>query len=456
MIQLSSYIDKIMIRGNILKDKKYIIQTYGCQMNEHDSEKIAYILENLGYVKTNTVEEADFVIYNTCLVRENAELKVYGQIGSLKPLKKKNPNMIIAICGCMMQTGEARDVIQKKYRHVDIIFGTKNISSLPSLINRHLTTGNTVVDIEERDLIDNQMDMIRSHPFIGYINIMTGCNNFCTYCIVPYARGRENSRSPESILAEVKQLAQDGYKEITLLGQNVNSYGNNLEDPVSFPELLKMVNKVDGIERIRFLTSHPKDLSDELIEAMAECDKVCENLHLPFQSGSNRILKSMNRKYSQEGYLELVKKLKAKIPNITLSTDIIVGFPGETEEDFEETLKVVREVGYDQGYTFIYSKRDGTKAATMEEQVDRAVVQKRFDRLLEEMYGIFYKKNEKLIGTIQEVLVEGPSKNNDEIFTGRTRGYKLVHFKGDEDLIGKLVNVKILEHNSFSLNGILI
>lgn len=425
-------------------------------MNEHDSEKIAYTLEKLGYKKTDNIEETDFVVFNTCLIRENAELKVYGHLGALKPFKQNNPNMIIAVCGCMMQTGEAKDIILNKYKHVDIIFGTKNISKLPELINRHLNTGKIVVDIEESDVIDNQIDMIRSHPFIGYINIMTGCNNFCTYCVVPYARGREESRSASSIMEEVEDLASKGYKEITLLGQNVNSYGKNLEDKTTFPELLRMINEVHGIERIRFLTSHPKDLSDELIDVMAECDKVCKNLHLPFQSGSNKILKSMNRKYTQEKYLKLVNKLKAKIPNITLSTDIIVGFPGETEEDFEETLKVVREVQFDQGYTFIYSKRDGTKAATMENQVSREIVQKRFDKLLEEMYGIFYIKNEPLVGTIQKVLVEGPSKNNEKILTGRTEGFKLVHFKGSSDLVGDIVNVKIEDHNSFSLNGYLI
>ncbi len=437
-------------------DKKYNIQTYGCQMNEHDSEKIAYTLENLGYKRTDNIEETDFIIFNTCLIRENAELKVYGHLGALKPLKQKNPNMIIAVCGCMMQTGEAKDIILDKYKHVDIIFGTKNISKLPELVNRHLNTGKTVVDIEESDVIDNQIDMIRSHPFIGYINIMTGCNNFCTYCVVPYARGREESRSAESIMKEVEDLASKGYKEITLLGQNVNSYGKNLKNKTTFPELLRMINEVDGIERIRFLTSHPKDLSDELIDAMAECDKVCKNLHLPFQSGSNKILKSMNRKYTKEKYLELVNKLKDKIPDITLSTDIIVGFPDESESDFEETLKVVREVQFDQGYTFIYSKRDGTKAATMKNQVSRDVVQKRFDKLLEEMYGIFYIKNEPLVGTIQKVLVEGPSKNNENILTGRTEGFKLVHFKGSSDLVGSIVKVKIEDHNSFSLSGYLV
>lgn len=436
--------------------KKYTIITYGCQMNEHDSERIRYILENLGYERTEDLEESDFIIYNTCLVRENAELKVYGQLGALKRLKREKPDMIIAVCGCMMQTGDARDVIREKYRHVDIIFGTKNISMLPNLIDRHLNTGKMVVDISETDLIDEIPNLNRDHDFIGYVNIMTGCNNFCTYCIVPYARGREVSRSPESILEEIKTLANKGYKEVTLLGQNVNSYGKNLDTACSFPDLLRMINKVDGIERIRFLTSHPKDLSDDLIDAMAECDKVCENLHLPFQAGSDRVLKAMNRKYTQEDYLNLVKKLKNKIPEITLSTDIIVGFPGETEEDFEETLKIVREVRYDQGFTFIYSKREGTKAATMDDQIPRDVSQKRFDRLIEEMYQIFYENNEKMLGETVEVLVEGPSKNNEDILTGRTRGYKLVHFEGPKDLIGKLVQVKINSHNSFSLSGELI
>ncbi len=434
-------------------EKKYTIITYGCQMNEHDSERIRYILENLGYTRTENVEESDFIIYNTCLVRENAELKVYGQLGSLKRLKSLKPDLIIAVCGCMMQTGDAREVIKEKYQHVDIIFGTKNISMLPNLIDRHLNTGKMIVDTSESDLIDEIPNLNRDHPYIGYVNIMTGCNNFCTYCIVPYARGREVSRSPESIIKEIEVMAKKGYKEVTLLGQNVNSYGKNLEEPCSFPELLRKVNKISGIERIRFLTSHPKDLSDELIEAMADCEKVCENLHLPFQAGSDNILKKMNRKYSQEEYLNLVKKLKKRIPNITLSTDIIVGFPGESEEDFEETLKVIREVRYDQGFTFIYSKRDGTKAAIMEDQVPREVSQKRFDKLIEEMYEIFYENNEQMLGKVVEVLVEGPSKNNEDILTGRTRGFKLVHFKGSKDLIGKLVNVKIEDHNSFSLSG---
>lgn len=437
-------------------NKKYTIITYGCQMNHHDSEKISYLLENLGYEKENDIEKSDFIIYNTCLVRENAELKVYGQLGALKNLKRKKPEMIIAVCGCMMQTGDARATIISKYKHVDIIFGTKNISRLPSLISRHRSTGEVIVDIEEEDILDDDTPINREHPFIAYVNIMTGCNNYCTFCIVPYARGKEISRTPESIITEIKELANKGYKEITLLGQNVNSYGKTLRPKVSFPELLKMVNEVEGIERIRFLTSHPKDCSDELIEAIANLDKVCENIHLPFQSGSNRILKDMHRVYTREHYLDLIRKLKKKVPNITLSTDIIVGFPGETEEDFNDTLSLVENVEYDQGFTFLYSIRKGTKAAEMNEQIPHDIKQERFQRLIDTMYDIFYKKNKECVGKTYEVLVEGISKNNSEILTGRTRGYKLVHFKGGKRNIGQLVNVKIAGHNSFALEGELV
>ena len=437
-------------------NKKYTIITYGCQMNHHDSEKISYLLENLGYEKENDIEKSDFIIYNTCLVRENAELKVYGQLGALKNLKRKKPEMIIAVCGCMMQTGDARATIISKYKHVDIIFGTKNISRLPSLISRHRSTGEVIVDIEVEYILDDDTPINREHPFIAYVNIMTGCNNYCTFCIVPYARGKEISRTPESIITEIKELANKGYKEITLLGQNVNSYGKTLRPKVSFPELLKMVNEVEGIERIRFLTSHPKDCSDELIEAIANLDKVCENIHLPFQSGSNRILKDMHRVYTREHYLDLIRKLKKKVPNITLSTDIIVGFPGETEEDFNDTLSLVENVEYDQGFTFLYSIRKGTKAAEMNEQIPHDIKQERFQRLIDTMYDIFYKKNKECVGKTYEVLVEGISKNNSEILTGRTRGYKLVHFKGGKRNIGQLVNVKITGHNSFALEGELV
>ena len=345
---------------------KYMIITYGCQMNDHDSEKIAYILEDLGYEKTDDKKEADFILYNTCLIRENAELKVYGQLGSLKGLKKEKPDLILAVSGCMMQTGSAREVIQDKYKHVDIIFGTKNIDKLPELINLHKQTGEMIVDISDfRD--PDKVGYIYDNGFHAYVNIMQGCNNFCTYCIVPYARGREESRPVRSIIEEVEALGRRGYKEIELLGQNVNSYkGENGE---TFPELLEKVCRVEGIEWIRFMTSNPHDLSDELIEVMAREDKVCKHLHLPLQSGSNKVLKDMNRKYTREKYLDIVRKLRDKMPDITLTTDIIVGFPGETEEDHKDTISLCHEVGYDQAYTFLYSPREGTPAAKRE-QVD--------------------------------------------------------------------------------------
>lgn len=437
--------------------KKYTIVTYGCQMNEHDSEKISWLLENLGYEWTDDKENSDFIIYNTCLVRENAELKVYGQLGALKDLKRKNPDLILAVCGCMMQREEARKVILDKYKHVDIIFGTNNIHKLPLLIDRYKQTNKTVVDIIEdtRDIDDN-IEANRKYGFKAFVNIMYGCNNFCTYCIVPYTRGRERSREPESIIKEVEKLSKEGYKEIMLLGQNVNSYGKTLNINYTFADLLKDINKIDGIERIRFMTSHPKDLSDELIDAMASLDKVCEQLHLPVQSGSNRILKAMNRKYTKEDYLLLIEKIKKAIPGISISTDIIVGFPGETEEDFLETLDLVKKVRYDSAFTFLYSIREGTKAAQMENQVPDDIKHERFQRLLDTIYPIFYEENSKYLDRTVEVLVEEVSKNNDEILSGRTRTGKLVHFKGNKDLIGKFVNVKVTTPKTFTLEGYLV
>lgn len=440
-----------------MKKKTYFIQTYGCQMNEHDSEKISWLLENMKYIKADNKEKSDLIIYNTCLVRENAELKVYGQLGALKNLKRKNPKLIIAVCGCMMQTEKARNVILSKYKHVDIIFGTNNIHKLPQLINSYKQTGKTVVDIEEenQEIVEN-IESNRKYSFKAFVDIMYGCNNFCTYCIVPYTRGREKSRDPKDIIYEIKKLAQAGYKEITLLGQNVNSYGKTLNYSYTFAQLLKDINKIKGIERIRFMTSHPKDLSDELIEVMAELDKVCEQLHLPVQSGSNRILKSMNRKYTREDYLQLINKIKKAIPNISISTDIIVGFPGETEEDFNETLDLVKQIKYDSAFTFLYSTRKGTIAAKMENQIPDTVKHERFQRLLDTLYPIFYEENLKYLNKTVEVLVEEVSKNNEDVLTGRTRTGKLIHFKGDENLIGKMVNVKIKTAKSFTLEGYII
>lgn len=440
-----------------MKSKKYTIVTYGCQMNEHDSEKISWILENMGYIWTDDKEDSDFIIYNTCLVRENAELKVYGQLGALKDLKRKNPDLILAVCGCMMQREEIRNIILRKYRHVDIIFGTGNIHKLPQLINRYHQSNETVVDVVEdnREIVEN-IDANRKYSFKAYVNVMYGCNNFCTYCIVPYTRGRERSREPENIIEEVRSLAERGYKEITLLGQNVNSYGKTLSYDYTFANLLEDINKIDGIKRIRFMTSHPKDLSDELIEAMASLDKVCEHLHLPIQSGSSRILKVMNRKYTKEDYLKLVEKIRNRIPDIALTTDIIVGFPGETEEDFNETLELVKKVEYDSAFTFLYSIREGTIAARMENQIPDDIKQERFQRLLDTLYPIFYKKNLKYQDKVVEVLVEEVSKNNEKVLTGRTRHGKLVHFEGDKKLIGQLVDVKIDNVKTFTLEGHII
>jgi tRNA-2-methylthio-N6-dimethylallyladenosine synthase len=437
--------------------KKYMIVTYGCQMNEHDSEKMSWLLENMGYEPTENKEDADIIIYNTCIVRENAELKVYGQLGALKELKVKKPDLIIAVCGCMMQTEVARNTVLDKYKHVDLIFGTSNIHKLPQLIDRHLQTGETIVDVDEdsREIVEN-ISANRKYSFKAFVNIMYGCNNFCTYCIVPYTRGRERSREPKNIIREIEMLAKDGCKEVTLLGQNVNSYGKTLDYDFSFADLLREVNKIEGIERIRFMTSHPKDLSDDLIQAMAELDKVCEHIHLPVQAGSNEILKAMNRKYTREYYLELVEKIRKAIPDISITTDIIVGFPGETDEDFEETLDLVKKVRYDSAFTFLYSKREGTIAAKKENQVPEEIKHERFQKLLDTLYPIFYEQNAKYENRVVEVLVEEVSKNNKEVLSGRTRTGKLVHFKGDKSLIGKFVNVKITNPKTFTLEGFII
>ncbi len=442
---------KIYNRG---KNKKYMITTYGCQMNEHDSETLSGMLENMGYSITTNKEEANLIIYNTCCVRENAELKVYGNIGALKALKKKNEDLIIAVCGCMMQQPQVVKEIKRKYRHVDLVFGTHNLYRFPELLSRSMETEGMFIEVwdEETGIVEG-LPANRKYDLKGFINIMYGCNNFCTYCIVPYTRGRERSREVADIIREATDLANNGTKEITLLGQNVNSYGKTLEHPIDFADLLRALNKIDGIERIRFMTSHPKYLSERLIDAIAECDKVCEHFHLPFQSGSNQILKAMNRKYTKENYLSIVKKLKDRIPNIGLTTDIIVGFPGETEEDFQDTLDIIEEARYDSAYTFLYSIREGTPAAKMENQIDEKVKQERFNRLLDKVNEISAEINQSYLNKVVEVLVEGPSKTDSNKLMGRTRQNKLVNFSGDESLIGKLVNVRIVECRTFSLNG---
>lgn len=436
------------------RQKKFYSLAMGCQMNAHDSEKLEGMLEEMGYVRTDEETDADFIIYNTCCVRENAELKVYGKLGWLKHYKKENPDAVVALCGCMMQQDSVLQTIRQKYRHVDLVFGTFNLYKLPELMKTRAESQSTVFDIwQEHQEVVEDLPSIRHFPYKASVNIMFGCNNFCSYCIVPYVRGRERSRNPEDILEEIKKLVADGVKEVMLLGQNVNSYGKTLEHPITFAQLLRQVNEIEGLERIRFMTSHPKDMSDELITAMKECDKVCKNLHLPFQSGSSAILKKMNRHYTKEGYLELVRKVKEAMPGITLSTDIIVGFPGETEEDFLETLDVIRQVRYCTAFTFIYSKRTGTPAATMENQVPEDVVKERFGRMLDVLNPIVHEVTQEQVGKVLPVLVEECSKQDAGILTGRTEQNTLVHFAGDAALIGQIVPVKITENKTFYVIG---
>ena len=431
------------------------IETFGCQMNAHDSEKLEGILLSAGFQHTDT-EEADLVLYNTCTVRENANQRVYGRLGYLNSLKKKNPRMLIGLCGCMMQEDQVVDRIKKTYRFVDVIFGTHNIYKLAELLYARFETGKMVNDIwKDTDQIVEDLPSERKYPFKSGVNIMFGCNNFCSYCIVPYVRGRERSRKPEDIIREIEGLVADGVVEIMLLGQNVNSYGKNLPEPISFAELLKRVEQIEGLERIRFMTSHPKDLSDELIEVMRDSKKICRHLHLPLQSGSSRILDQMNRRYTKEKYLELAEKIKREIPDISLTTDIIVGFPEETEEDFEETLDVVRRVRYDSAFTFIYSKRTGTPAAVMENQIPEDVIKNRFDRLLKEVQEISAEISGRDVHTVQKVLVEEPDSHEEGMVTGRLSNNITVHFKGGKELIGTIVDVYLDESKGFYYMGTL-
>lgn len=438
-------------------NQKYYIDTWGCQMNEEDSEKISGLLKGIGYTKTEVKEEADIIIFNTCCVRENAEQKVYGHLGALKALKRRNPDLLIVVCGCMMQQKGMPEKVIKKFPHVDIITGSFNSYKLPEYIERVKKDGNSIIEIwdKEKGIIEG-MPIDRKSDIKAFVTIMYGCNNFCSYCIVPYVRGRERSRNPQDIINEIKDLISKGYKEITLLGQNVNSYGKGLEPEITFAELLRRVNKIEGLERIRFMTSHPKDVSDELIKAMAECEKVCEQGHFAMQSGSTRILEKMNRKYSREDYLNLAQKLRKAMPDVSITTDIIIGFPGETEEDFEDTLRIVKEIEFDSAFTFIYSIREGTPAAKFEEQVPDDIKHERFNRLVEAVNEISAKKNNVYDGKVVEVLVEGTSKNDETKLMGRTRNGRLVNFTGDKNSIGKLVNVKITKAQSFSLTGEII
>lgn len=432
------------------------ITTFGCQMNARDSEKLSGILREAGYVETES-EDADFVIYNTCTVRENANLRVYGRLGVLHGYKKKNPNMKIALCGCMMQEATVVEKLQKSYRFVDLIFGTHNIFKFAELLAMTLESDRMIIDIwKDTDQIVEDLPNERKYAFKSGVNIMFGCNNFCSYCIVPYVRGRERSREAKDIVREIEALVKDGVVEVMLLGQNVNSYGKNLEQPMTFAELLKEIEQIDGLERIRFMTSHPKDLSDDLIEVMANSKKICPHLHLPLQSGSSRILKAMNRRYDKEKYLALAKKIRERMPDIALTTDIIVGFPGETEEDFQETLDVVRQVRYDSAFTFIYSKRTGTPAAVMEDQIPEDVVKDRFDRLLKEVQTISKEMAERFTGNEETVLVEEKNSQMDGYVTGRLGNNHVVHFEGSEELIGKLIRVRLDECRGFYYMGTML
>ena len=447
------------IENNIEKNKgqHFFISTFGCQMNEEDSEKLSGMLKRIGYTRTENIDDASIIIFNTCCVRENAENKVFGNLGALKKRKAENPDLIIGICGCMMQQKGMADKILKTFPFVDIIFGTHNSYKFPEYLHRVKTEGVQVEEIfdKETEIIEG-IPVDRESSVKAYVTIMYGCNNFCTYCIVPYVRGRERSRKPSDILKEVNDLVAKGYKEVTLLGQNVNSYGKGLEEDVDFAKLLRMINEVNGLERVRFMTSHPKDLNEDVITAIKECDKLCEQVHLPVQSGSDRILKEMNRHYDRERYMYLINKIKKEIPDVAITTDIIVGFPGETEEDFEDTLSLVNEVGYDSAFTFIYSRRNHTPADRMENQVPDDVKHERFNRLVEAVNKNVIAGNKKYEGKIVEVLVEGPSKNDETKLMGRTRNGRLVNFSGDESLVGTLVNLKIVRAQPFSLIGELV
>ncbi len=456
------YIKKVKEKNKDLRPK-YSILTMGCQLNENDSEKLCGMLEEMGYIRTDNPKEADINLFNTCCVRENAEEKLFGKLGELKKVKEQN-GCIIAIGGCMMQEKHITKKIKESYPYTDIVFGTHTLYRFPEDLYKALKEKKKIEDVLDVDgKIYEDLPIKRESGIKASVTIMNGCNNFCTYCIVPYVRGRERSRMPKDIIQEVEELAKAGYKEITLLGQNVNSYlrvekeknipFEEYEGVNSFATLLRAINKINGIERIRFVSPHPKDFTDDVIKAIAECNKICKLIHLPLQSGNTKVLKEMNRKYTKEQYLNLVEKMKNKIPNLTLSTDIIVGFPGETEEEFEDTLDVVRKVKFEQVYMFIYSRRVGTPADKIENQIPEEIKHKRFDRLKELVESQIEENNNKYVGTIQKVLVEGKSKNNEDMLTGRTDSNKVVIFEGNEDLINKLIEIKIVSQHMWYLKG---
>ena len=439
-------------------EKKFHITTFGCQMNEHDSETLAGMLVEKGYVQVKDRKDANIVIFNTCSIRENADKRFFGTLGQLKKKKmEQRENFTVCVCGCMMQQQHIIDTLKAKYPWVDVIFGTHNIHELPSLLDNLYNEKQKQLSVwQEGGEIIEDLPSERLFNHKAFVNIMYGCNNFCTYCIVPYTRGRERSRKPEDILKEIRSLAADGVKEITLLGQNVNSYKGISEKGLGtcdFADLIHLIDEVDGIERIRFMTSHPKDLSDKLIQAFGECKKLCHYFHLPVQAGSSRVLKQMNRRYTREQYLELVRKLRAADPDIAISTDIIVGFPGETEEEFEETLSLCEEVRYDSAFTFLYSVRKGTPAAEYTNQIPEDIKHQRFNRLVDVINRISAEKNAEYVGRVEKVLVDGPSKTNSRTYGGRTETFKLVNFRGSPEMIGNIVDVRITASNTFSLEG---
>jgi tRNA-2-methylthio-N6-dimethylallyladenosine synthase len=430
---------------------KYNINTMGCKLNENDSEKIAGMLEDMGYAATDSVEDANVMVFNTCCIRENAEEKVFGKLGELKRLKEKN-NMIICFGGCMSQEKHIIEKIKKSYPQVDIIFGTHNFYKFPEMLYKEITEKKKIIDVWDIDgEVIEGVPIKRMDGKTALVTIMNGCNNFCSYCIVPYTRGRERSRNPKDILREIEELSKEGYKEIMLLGQNVNSYNGG--DGYTFANLLRDIDKIAGIDIVRFMSPHPKDFKDDVIDAIRDCKSVCKVIHLPLQSGSTNVLKLMNRRYTKEQFLELVDKIRVKIPEVTFTTDIIVGFPGETEEDFLDTLDVVEKVRFEQVFMFIYSVRKGTKAETMPDHVPDEIKSERFGRLKTLADRITEEENMKYIGTIQNVLVEGVSKTNSEVLTGRTKSYKVVNFSGSKDLIGKNVDVRIVSQHVWYLKG---
>ncbi|MDD6563780.1 MAG: tRNA (N6-isopentenyl adenosine(37)-C2)-methylthiotransferase MiaB [Clostridiales bacterium] len=432
-------------------------ETYGCQQNVNDTERIRGMLSKAGFEFTDDAKNADLVIYNTCAVRENAEQRVFGRLGILKHIKETHPDMIVGVCGCMVQQEHICEKIKKVHNHVDLIFGTHALYRMPELLYKTIKDKKTVVDITNSDgAISEDIPILRDKEEKAWVSVMYGCNNFCTYCIVPYVRGRERSRKPEDIINEVKELVKGGTTEISLLGQNVNSYGKDLDIEVDFADLLKMVNDIEGVKRIRFMTSHPRDISDKLIYTMRDCDKICKQLHLPIQSGSDKVLKEMNRHYTKAEYLAIVDKVKKEIPNITLTTDIIVGFPTETTEDFKETLEVLKYVRYDNIFSFIYSKREGTPAAKLDFALSEEEIHKNFDEMLEVQNQICLEKNLEYKDRIEEVLVDGVSKTDNTMLSGRTDGGKIVNFTGDAYLMGKYVKVKITNPKQWSLEGKLI